>query len=747
MLLEVLDGKTDVLGLIVGWLPFADWKALSATNKYASRSQLRRLVFSQCSLRLPPPPPLSKSSVSSFNSSNSSNSSNSNAAGSPLRVPWGAYVAGCFLKGADREMLACVTSVRIPYSCLNLLEMLRFLPNLKAVRFWAYPYEEPEIPDHKPLKHGKKLRAGGGASSLAGRELANEEPAINVAALVSLAPTLRELHAVDMDVALAELPELADGPARLEVLDLSISDLDELPPPLGVLSNLKWLNLRRSNVIDLSFLEDLPELVFLDVSETRATEFSPVRTLHKLESLNVSRNWMASAAFLADLPKLKTLKMSNVGAMDALRLPLAESSQLETLQLQGTRLTDLEFVRSTLELKYLDIRWTETADRRPLASLRKLERLLFDVISTAGGLGMGREVVAVGGANGEEGAGPIEGGFELASDWLRNLANLKKLRVYRRDDFEDDPLPFEEQNEEQRHQEEVQEQQWQEQERPIHQLQQSVAPTSLEVRRVDGTFLLDLASQELKSLDLPALVDYTPLASLSSTLRHLRLQQWTHDDLQRIGNLTTSGELYALRRLSLELPPTQIHELVDLQPLECFTQITQLELIDALFEDLSPVGALSSLETLDLSLLHRGKRLVARRHVQHHTTFEFLSQLENLRDLKLTGRVDFKDASVLTGLVKLQRLSLGATKVEDVGPLATLTSLELLDLMSTPVTNADALETLEKLEEVWLPDLADCEVFRRGLEGHETGGPVKFRRLRSVWHPNDYNCLWTDHKF
>jgi Leucine-rich repeat (LRR) protein len=741
MLLEVLDGKTDVLALIVGWLPFADWKALSAANKYAARSQLRRLVFSQCVLRLPPPAPLPKPAASSSSSSKSTSTASSSASKvaivSPLRVPWSAYVAGCFLRGADPQMLACVSSVRIPYSCLNLLEMLRFLPSLRAVRFWAYPYETPE--EHY---HSHKHRPGAACS--AGRDLAEDEPAINVAALCQLAPSLRELHAVDMDVALAELPALQQSLVRLEMLDLSISDMDEVPPPLGTLDNLKWLSLRRTNVIDLAFLEELTNLIHLDVSETRATDFWPLHTLHKLESLNVSRNWVASASFLAELSALRTLKMTNVGAMDPLSLPLAAATHLETLQVQGTRLSDIEFVRQTPELKYLDIRWTETTDRRPIASLHQLERLLFDVISTAGGLGMGREVVAIGGGDaGEEGGvAAIGGGFELASDWLRSLRNLKKLRVYRRDDFEEDPVAFEDLDDQQQQEQLQQEQEQQQVGR--QQQQQAAVQTALEVRRVDGSFLLDIASAELKSVDLPALVDYTPLGFLSSTLRHLNLQQWTTDDLQRIAALSAAGELQALRRLSLALPPTPIHEMVDLQPLEGFVQLTQLELIDVLFEELSPLSALTALEKLDLSLAHRGKRLVARRHVRHHTTFDFLARLEELQELTLTGRVDFKDASVLSGLVKMRKLWLGATKVEDVGPLAGLTSLEQLDLSSTPVTNVDALETLEKLEEVWLPDVADCKVFQGGSTGE---GASKFRRLHAIWHPDDYNCLWTDHKF
>lgn len=650
MLLEVLDGKTDVLALIVGWLRLADWKALSAANRYTARSELRRVVFSRCVLRLPPPAPRA-----------------AEPAASSLRVPWSDYVAGCFLAASDPQMLASVTCVRIPYSCLNLLEMLRFLPSLRAVRFWAYPYESDDR----------------------GEDMSEHEPAINVAALCQLAPKMRELHAADMDVALAELPMVAAA-ASLEVLDLSLSDMDALEP-LRSLTSLRWLSLWRTEVADLSFLENTPLLEYLDLAESRATDFWPVRSLARLETLNINKNWVASAAFLQSLPALRTLKMAGVGAMDPLHLSF-DSPHLEVLQLQSTRLADLEFAHQLPELVDLDIRWTETTDRRPLTALQQLQRLLIDVFAPAGG---DRELVADVVA------------AELSSEWLRSLRSLKKLRVYRRDFVEEfveneDPPEVPRDN-------------------------------PLEIRRVDGAFLLDLASEALKSVDLPALVDYAPLVYLAPTLRHLRLQQWTTEDLQQ---LLAAGELPALRRLTLALPPT--HEIVDLQPLESFVQLTHLELMDVLFEELSPLAALVSLEKLDLGLLHRGKRLIARRHVRHHTTFDFLASLTELQELSLTGRVDFKDASVLSGLTRLRKLWLGASKVENVEPLAPLTNLELLDLSSTPVANVESLVSLEALEQVWLPDVADCAVFRR---------EEVFRRLGAIWHPDDYNCLWTHHKF
>ncbi|KAG6584695.1 leucine-rich repeat domain-containing protein [Phytophthora cinnamomi] len=152
----------------------------------------------------------------------------------------------------------------------------------------------------------------------------------------------------------------------------------------------------------------------------------------------------------------------------------------------------------------------------------------------------------------------------------------------------------------------------------------------------------------------------------------------------------------------MSLPPTA--QVMDLLPLEGFVQLKQLELLDVLFEDLTPLGALVNLEKLVLSLPDRGKRQLARRHKDHQTTFEFLLHLTQLQELSLVGRVDFKDASLLSGMHKMRRLWLNATKVEDVAPLATLTRLEMLDLGLTPLTKMEGIPKLLELESIWIPE-------------------------------------------
>ncbi|KAF4043440.1 hypothetical protein GN244_ATG04236 [Phytophthora infestans] len=657
-----LDGKTDVLRFVVGFLSYRDWLCLSSCSRSLASSDLRRFVLSQGVLRVPPPPLTNQTD----------------------ELPTASYYADSFLRHMKPEMMRCITTIRVPRTGMHLLNLLRVLPALRSLRFWDYPYWTPE--EDAPEE---------------------EEPAINVAAVLQLIPTLQELTVADADITLAELLDVAEQCPEnkalqptgwnLRALDLAETDVVDLAP-LVVLPHLQSLSIRRTNVASLAVLEALPELHALDVSETKVVEFSALKFLSpKLETLDISKNWVTTdLSVLRHLTALRSLKVTNMGASDALALTL-RCPDLEILHVQNTRLADLDFVTSLPNLIYLDIRWTHVGDRRPLAALASLEHLLLDT----------RE-------RGELSELPV---LPVSYEWLSSLHQLKKLRVYKhnyQDDIADVLL------------EDVEERGT-----------TVVATRGLTIplaHRVPSSFLKYLSRQgAVTSLELPPLTDYAPLSLMASTLHHLRLQQWCADDLAQIVAL---GEMPALTRLSMSLPPTA--QVMDLLPLEGFTQLAQLELLDVLFEDLSPLGALVNLEKLVLSLPDRGKRQLARRHKEHQTTFEFLLQLTKLEELSLVGRVDFKDAALLSGMRKMRRLWLNATKVEDATPLATLTRLELLDLGLTPVTTVEGIPRLPELQSIWIPEAVECKVLRDA---------TNFPRLHAIWHPDDYNCLWTDHKF
>ncbi|KAL4171816.1 hypothetical protein KRP22_006994 [Phytophthora ramorum] len=653
-----LDGKTDVLRFVVGFLSFRDWQSLSSCSRSLAISDLRRFVLAQGVLRVPPPPLPPKLKRSDA-------------------LPAASYYADSFLRHMEPQMLRCITHLKVPRTGMHLLSLLRALPALRSLRFWDYPYWTPEEGEPE-----------------------DEEPAINVAAVLQLLPTLQELSVADADITLSELLDTQLQPAgwNLRALDLAETDVVDLAP-LVMLPQLQSLSVRRTNVASLAVLETLPQLHVLDVSETRVVEFSALQSLPLLETLDMSKNWVTTDLnVLQQLTALRSLKATNIGNSDALELRL-NCPELEILHLQNTRLTDLDFVRGLPNLTYLDIRWTHVGDRRPLSALESLEQLLVDT----------RER---GAPAGEEQHVP-----PLNYEWLGSLHKLKKLRMYKHN-YQDDIA-------------DVLREDVEENGTTVVSTRGLTIPLA---HRVPSAFLRSASRLgALTSLELPPLTDYLPLTLMSSTLRHLRLQQWCAEDLAQIVAL---GEMPALTRLSMSLPPTA--QVMDLLPLEGFVQLKQLELLDVLFEDLSPLGALVNLEKLVLSLPDRGKRQLARRHRDHQTSFEFLTQLTKLEELSLVGRVDFKDATLLSGMHKMRRLWLNATKVEDATPLASLTRLEMLDLGLTPLTTVEGIPKLLELQSIWIPEAVDCKSLRDS---------TNFPRLHTIWHPDDYNCLWTDHKF
>ncbi|KAG2509566.1 hypothetical protein JM16_007985 [Phytophthora kernoviae] len=640
-----LDGKTDVLRFIVGFLSFRDWQ--------------------NSVLRVPPPP---------FSANDT--------------LPTASFYADSFLMHMAPEMLRCVTSVKVPRTGMHLLSLLRALPALNSLRFWDYPYWTPETEEQQ-----------------------EDEPAINVAAVLQLLPSLQDLNVADADITFSELLDAAStGVNRdleppgwhLRALDLAETDIVDLSP-LVVLNKLQSLSIRRTNVLALNVLEALPELHVLDVSETRVTDFASLKGLTMLETLDMSKNWVSTdLEMLQSLTALRSLKLNNLGASDALELVL-NCPELEILHVQNTRLTDVEFARGLPNLTYLDVRWTHVGDRRSLAALESLEQLLLDTRERGASVAEQQDAPLL--------APPV------TYEWLDSLQKLRKLRMYKHNYQDDIGDVLREDVEEGG--------------------SAVVATGGLTIpmaHRVPSSFMSHVRTQgALRSLEIPPLTDYSPLMVLGASIRHLRLQQWCAEDLAQILALSAMPNL---TRLSMSLPPTA--QVMDLLPLEGFVQLTQLELLDVLFEDLSPLGALMNLEKLVLSLPDRGKRQLARRHRDHHTSFDFLARLTGLEELSLVGRVDFKDASLLSGMHKMRRLWLNATKVEDVTPLAVLTRLQTLDLGNTPLTNVKGITQLRELESVWIPEAVDCKTFRSA---------TNFPRVHAIWHPDDYNCLWTDHKF
>lgn len=483
-----------------------------------------------------------------------------------------------------------------------------------------------------------------------------------------------------------QLSELK-GLTLLTDLDLSWATESKFAD-LGMLVNLKSLNLADTTIANIAALQHLTKLETLNLKRTRVSDISCVRAMPLLKWLDVSETRVQDFSALDRLAQLEYLNLSRnwVQHVGFLR----DLPSLRQLKMNRVGAMDaLRLVLNAPELEhgaFRDTRLTdlEFASSTPALTYLDIRRTLarnLNPLRTL--LKLETLLLDVDALTAEEG---MRVGDPKAA-WALPLVSLKNLRLYRWDgdlgDLIDVPL-------------------------------------------TDGSFLG--AFCYLERLQIQGLTDYAPLESSSATLRHIHLEKrWSTGDLLSLSQHTQ------LEKLALSFPSSP--EIIDLSPLENFTELTELALVDVLFEDLTPLAHLPGLKKLDLSLRNLAKRQMVRRHRQSQD-FSFLSSLPELEELCLYGRVDFDDASLVSGLPKIQSLILNSTKVEDVAPLAALSTLEFLHLGLTPVASIEALESLSTLQAICIPKQVDCAML------HDA---KRFPQLVEIWHPEDHNCLWTHH--
>lgn len=681
MPLTLLDGKVDLLRQVLAWLELRDRKALSSVSRYTVRSELRQLVFSQSVLRLPALQSVVPEVVAA-DLAHASTKDNGNGSTSSTHSTHSTDRVNATKKRSGARALESPTmtedEVWRAYYAKSFLRQLD--PNM-------VPFIQRVL---VPLSMAKRLLGMlQFAPNLQRVSFWNDVvPATTKSKVKQI--TVMDMGYVSVLPALQSLDlsaikhvhcfDAIDAMASLRTLDLSgtnVSDTDAF----GALRSIEVLNLRRTRVADLSFLASIgAALHWLDISDSRVQDFASLKHARALEYLNMSRNWVRDVSSLRFLGELRTLKLCNSGSLGPLDLVL-DAPHLLACHVHDTMLSDLRFLLATPQLELLDIRRTHIVqDFGPLAALVRLETLLiddsivaYDPLVDADETDLRRQVTA---------------------QWARSLQRLKHLQIDQSnaDLHEDELLVF--------------------------------------ANPIDGSLLAHLPA--LETLETPALVDYAPLHSAFSSLRALELHSWTSEDLRR---LALDPRAATLKVLKLTLPSSP--EVVDLLPLESFEALESLELVDALFEDLAPIGALVHLQSLNLSLASRAKRQLARKF-RREQDFSFVSALLQLQVLRFDGRVDLRDVSPLRDLRALRRLNLQGTKVATLAPLVGLQQLTALNVASTPLERASeitCLQSLASLEELWIPEKVDCTELQ-----HQAP------RLRSLWHREDFNCLWTNHR-
>ena len=133
--------------------------------------------------------------------------------------------------------------------------------------------------------------------------------------------------------------------------------------------------------------------------------------------------------------------------------------------------------------------------------------------------------------------------------------------------------------------------------------------------------------------------------------------------------------------------------LAPLMGIDCFQEVSRVNLHNMQVSDVTPLAGLIHLEQLALS----GSQF---------SDLTPLAELKNLEWLELDG-TQVSDLTHLAKLTRLEMLDLTNTQVRDLTPLAKLTSLDTLWLNSTQVRDLTPLAELKNLE--WL-SLANSQV-------------------------------------
>ena len=146
----------------------------------------------------------------------------------------------------------------------------------------------------------------------------------------------------------------------------AISDLS----PLQGLTQLTWLDLSGTNVSNVSPLSGLTALTSLRLYNTPLSDVSPLTGLPQLRDLNLSNTPISDVSPLTGLAQLTYLNLSNTPISDV--SPLAGLTQLRSLYLHSTSLSDIAALSSLTQLTHLGIGSSDIADLSPLEGLTQL---------------------------------------------------------------------------------------------------------------------------------------------------------------------------------------------------------------------------------------------------------------------------------------------------------------------------------------------------------------------------------------
>ncbi|MEM7534439.1 MAG: leucine-rich repeat domain-containing protein [Chloroflexota bacterium] len=446
------------------------------------------------------------------------------------------------------------------------------------------------------------------------------------------------------------------GLHNLQQLDLSEAQVSDVSALAG-LRNLRQLSLMKARVKDVSALAGLSNLQQLDLRYTHVRDVSALGRLSNLQQLDLRSTQVSDVSALAELSNLQQLdlsglQVSDVSALGGLsnlqQLDLSHTSvrdisaleglsNLQQLHLSGSQVQDVSVLSGLSNLQQLDLRGTQVNNVSMLARLSSLQHLYL----------RGTRIMDVSVLGGLSNLQQLDLRSTQVQDVsaLGGLSNLQQLDL-----------------------------------------------RSTQVQ--DVSVLGGLSNLQRLDLRSTQVSDVSTLAGLNNLRIRVELDRLsTIQGLNQIRGLDISHMSIqnglALERLSnlqqLDLSRSQVN---DVSALAGLGNLQQLDLRSTQVRDISALGGLSNLQQLDLRLTQVNG-------------VSALAELSNLQQLDLSSTQVY-DVSALDGLSNLQQLDLRSTQVSDVSALGGLSNLQQLNLRSTQVRDVSALAGLSNLQKLYL---------------------------------------------
>ncbi|MCE7055588.1 leucine-rich repeat domain-containing protein [Algoriphagus sp. AGSA1] len=184
---------------------------------------------------------------------------------------------------------------------------------------------------------------------------------------------------------------------NLKFVNLSNTQITELGPISNV-TFLEFLDVSNTPTSDIQFIKYSDRLKHLDISKTQIRDISELVNLKSIRSLRAEETPIMSFAVLNEFDSLKSLYLAqsgfnnteNIKELDKLEnldlsrnylvnfSQLAELSALKTLNLSKTNIQDLSPLKGLEHLEVLDVTGTEVGDISALNKKASLNKILAD---------------------------------------------------------------------------------------------------------------------------------------------------------------------------------------------------------------------------------------------------------------------------------------------------------------------------------------------------------------------------------